>query len=174
MSEDIQDLPYEEGKYTSHDGLNLYWRRYPAQIKNGEHSHRPVLCLPGLTRNSNDFHTLALHLSERSKLPRDVYCIDYRGRGRSEFDPNWRNYSPYIEMLDTLDFMAMADLHDPVICGTSRGGIITFLMAVTRPASIGAVILNDIGPVIETRGLARIIGYVGKGNALVPDQKTFL
>lgn len=162
MSEDTQETPWKEGKYTSHDGLNLYWRHYPARTHDGEPAHRPLLCLPGLTRNSNDFHLLALHLSRKSKAPRDVYCIDYRGRGRSDYDPQWRNYSPYIEMLDALNFMTMTDLHQPVICGTSRGGIITMLMAVTRPTAIGAVILNDIGPVIEARGLARIIGYVGK------------
>jgi pimeloyl-ACP methyl ester carboxylesterase len=31
-----------------------------------------------------------------------------------------------------------------------------------RPAAIGCAILNDIGPVIETAGLARIMGYAGK------------
>ena len=36
------------------------------------------------------------------------------------------------------------------------------LMAALRPTAMGPVVLNDIGPVIETRGLARIIGYVGR------------
>jgi len=162
MSEDAQELPYTEGKYTSQDGLKLYWRHYLAEESDGDKERQPLLCLPGLTRNSNDFHVLAMHVSRASKNPRDVYCIDYRGRGRSDYDPKWQNYSPYIEMLDTLDFMAINDLHEPIICGTSRGGIITLLMAVTRPTAISAVILNDIGPVIETRGLARIMGYVGK------------
>jgi pimeloyl-ACP methyl ester carboxylesterase len=35
-------------------------------------------------------------------------------------------------------------------------------MAVLRPAAISVCVLNDIGPVIETGGLARIIGYVGR------------
>lgn len=162
MSSDTQGLPYVDGKYTSHDGLKLYWRHYPAKGHDEPPAHRPILCLPGLTRNSNDFHVLAMHLCNSPNSPRDVYCIDYRGRGRSDYDPKWQNYSPYIEMLDVLDFLTVADLHEPIICGTSRGGIIAFLMAVTRPSSMGAVILNDIGPVIESRGLARIMGYAGK------------
>jgi len=95
-------------------------------------------------------------------MPRDVYCVDYRGRGQSDYDNNWENYSPYIEMLDVLDFLAVTELHRTAILGTSRGGIIAMLMGVTRPSVIGPVIFNDIGPVIEARGLARIIGYVGK------------
>lgn len=162
MSETAQDQEWRESRYSSYDGLMLYTRHYPAPQTDTRPATRPVLCLPGLTRNSNDFHVLALHLSRKSQTPRDVYCLDYRGRGRSGHDPDWRNYSPYIEMLDTLDFMTITGLHHAAILGTSRGGIIAMMMAVTRPGAIGAVILNDIGPEIETRGLVRIIGYAGK------------
>ena len=162
MSEPTQEQEWSESRYSSHDGLMLYSRHYPAAQTDTIPATRPVLCLAGLTRNSKDFHTLALQLSRQSKTPRDVYCLDYRGRGRSDHDPNWRNYSPYIELLDTLDFMTITGLHHTAILGTSRGGIIAMLIAVVRPGAIGAAILNDIGPVIETRGLARIMGYVGK------------
>ncbi|MFQ5626059.1 MAG: alpha/beta fold hydrolase [Methyloligellaceae bacterium] len=162
MSETTQDQEWSESTYSSYDGLMLYFRHYPAPKTDSAPATRPVLCLPGLTRNSKDFHVLALHLSRNSQTPRDVFCLDHRGRGRSDYDPDWRNYSPYIELLDTLDFITITGLHHTAILGTSRGGIIAMLMAVTRPSAIGAVILNDIGPVIETRGLARIVGYVGK------------
>ncbi len=36
------------------------------------------------------------------------------------------------------------------------------ILAVTNPASIAGAIFNDIGPVIEHRGLMRIKSYVGK------------
>lgn len=150
---------WNEMHFSSHDGLRLYARRYPASADQGR---RPLLCLPGLTRNSRDFHILATHLGAGAAKTRDVYCVDYRGRGRSARDRDWRNYTPYIELLDTLNFMTAAGLHDAAVIGTSRGGIIAMLMAVMRPAAIGACVLNDIGPVIETAGLARIIGYVGK------------
>lgn len=144
--------------FTSRDGLRLHVRHYPV----AESPLRPALCLPGLTRNALDFHILAQHLMDPMRHQRDVYCIDYRGRGKSECDPDWRNYSPYIECLDVLDFMTLQGLHDAAIVGTSRGGIIAMIMATMRPTSVGAVVLNDIGPAIERDGLARIIGYVGR------------
>ncbi len=144
--------------YTSRDGLRLHARHY--EVRNS--GRRPVLCLPGLTRNAKDFHVIASYLNDPSRHRRDVYVLDYRGRGLSEFDSDWRNYSPYIEMLDVLDFMTTFQLHDVAIIGTSRGGIIAMIMGTLRPTSVGAVVLNDIGPVVEPEGLTRIIGYVGK------------
>ena len=149
---------WDEIRYTSNDGLTLYARHYrsPGALA------RPVVCLAGLTRNSADFHDLAKFLANHPSRPREVYCPDYRGRGKSDFDVVWRNYSPLIELLDVLDLMAIAGLERAALVGTSRGGIISMIMAAVRPNAIGALVLNDIGPVIETAGLARIMGYAGK------------
>jgi pimeloyl-ACP methyl ester carboxylesterase len=155
---ELNGEPWRDIFYESFDDLRLYARHYPAP----DERFRSVICLPGLTRNARDFHTLATYLSTHPEKPRSVYCLDYRGRGRSQHDPNWRNYVPYIELLDTLDFLTVQGLHRVGIVGTSRGGIIAMMMAALRPTAMGAVVLNDIGPVIETRGLARIVSYVGR------------
>ena len=65
-------------------------------------------------------------------------------------------------MLDVLDFITLSGLQDAALIGTSRGGLITMLLAAAQPTAVGAVVLNDIGPVIEHDGLARISGYVGR------------
>ncbi len=144
--------------YSSFDDLRLHVRHYPV----ADAKARPVVCLPGLTRNARDFHYLASYLSHHPQRPRAVYCVDYRGRGGSQHDRDWHNYTPFIELIDVLDFMTLQDLHEAAIIGTSRGGIIAMMMAAFRPTAMAVVVLNDIGPVMETTGLARIMGYVGR------------
>lgn len=151
---------YEDIFYTARDGLRLHGRRYAAA--DGDGRLRPVLCLAGLTRNGRDFHDLAVALSKQAGAPRTVYTLDYRGRGLSESDPDWRHYTIPTEMLDAVDFITLTGLRDAALIGTSRGGLITMLLAAAQPTAIGAVVLNDIGPVIEHEGLARISGYVGR------------
>ncbi len=150
--------------FTAQDGLKLYARHYAARpdpAKSGARMLRPVLCLPGLTRNGRDFHDIALALST-SENPRDVYTLDSRGRGGSDNDPKWQNYSVPVETRDALDFLTSRGAHGAAVIGTSRGGILAMMMAAARPSSIGAVVLNDVGPVIERNGLARIMAYVGR------------
>ncbi|HMN38103.1 MAG TPA: alpha/beta hydrolase [Hyphomicrobium sp.] len=157
----MSDAPaaFKDIYFTVRDGLRLYARHYPA-ARPGK--TRPVLCLAGLTRNSRDFHRIAGALAADAAAPRDVYTLDTRGRGLSEHDGNWKNYTVPNEMQDVLDFMTMMELTDCGIIGTSRGGLITMVMAAAQPTRIGAAVLNDIGPVIETQGLMRIAGYVGR------------
>jgi pimeloyl-ACP methyl ester carboxylesterase len=154
----ILDTSDDDIFYRSHDDLVLYVRKYGSD----DEPRRPLLCLPGLTRNGRDFHDLAVALSTHPTHPRSIYCLDYRGRGQSEWDKDWRNYSAYVELLDVASFLTLRGLNDIAVLGTSRGGIIAMLLAVMRPSAIGCLVLNDIGPVIETAGLARIMGYAGK------------
>jgi pimeloyl-ACP methyl ester carboxylesterase len=144
--------------FSARDGLRLYARHYPAPGS----ALRPVLCLAGLSRNSRDFHRLAVALSAPGEAARNVYALDSRGRGLSQRDHDWRNYALRVEVNDALDFMAMKGLHQATVIGTSRGGLVAMMMAVLRPSAIAAAVLNDIGPVIEREGLARIVAYIGR------------
>ena len=141
----------------SQDGLNLYARDY------GPRTSRltPVVCIPGLTRTSRDFHLLATHLATRLRRRRRILALDLRGRGRSDYDRHAGNYTPQREMLDVLDIMAAAGIERAMVIGTSRGGLIAMAMAAARPNVLAGVVLNDIGPHIEILGLMRIIGQLG-------------
>ena len=158
MINDKSAASFEEVRVRVFDGVEIYGRHYPARGS----TRRPLVCLAGLTRNSRDFHDLACALSGDGADARPVYTIDTRGRGQSEFVDDWHQYAVPVEMLDVQDFMAAQHLHGAAVLGTSRGGLIAMVMAAAQPSLIGAVILNDIGPVIERDGLMRISGFVGK------------
>jgi pimeloyl-ACP methyl ester carboxylesterase len=143
---------------TSRDGLRLHTRVYGDR----HHARLPLVCLPGLARNSIDFHALALALSTDAKAPRRVLALDYRGRGLSDYDANWKNYDIRVELDDVLQVLTSIQIEHAVFCGTSRGGLITMALSAARPTAIKGVILNDIGPVIDAAGLLRIRSYVGK------------
>ncbi len=155
----VESLPYESRFYWSADGLRLHARHYGAPDAPGI----PVVCLPGLTRNSADFDPLASALAAGGAgKPRRVLSLDYRGRGRSDYDPNWRNYNLEVENADILSVLSAAEISHAIFVGTSRGGLHVMGLSATRPAVIEGVVLNDIGPVLDPAGIARISSYVGK------------
>jgi pimeloyl-ACP methyl ester carboxylesterase len=142
---------------TAPDGLKLHarcWGRRAAAL--------PVVCLPGLARTAADFDALAAALANDDKRPRRVIALDYRGRGLSNYDRDPAHYSFPTEIADLLAAVTALDCLPAVYVGTSRGGILAMLLAAMRPTAIAAVVLNDIGPVIEPIGLMRIKSYVGK------------
>lgn len=140
------------------DGLRLHARDYGPATADA----LPVVCLPGLSRNAADFHDLALGLAGDPVRPRRVLALDYRGRGLSERDRDWRRYEVAVEMEDVLQVMTAAGVHRAVFVGTSRGGLITMALSAARPGAIRGVVLNDVGPVIDGTGLVRIRNTVGK------------
>jgi pimeloyl-ACP methyl ester carboxylesterase len=153
-----EGLLWESFWCRSQDGLKLHNRLYGAP----SHAHLPVICLPGLARTSADFHEIATALSAHKSRPRLVVAMDYRGRGRSDYDPKPSNYDIRVELQDVQDVMTAAGVEHAIFIGTSRGGIITMGLSAVRPSCIKGAVLNDIGGVIEGKGLARIKGYVGK------------
>ncbi|MBB3963795.1 alpha/beta fold hydrolase [Rhizobium metallidurans] len=152
---DTNNKAFQDRTYISGDGLTLYLRDYdpgPA-VTDGR---LPVICLPGLTRNSRDFHALALVLSCDPLSARRVIALDYRGRGLSDRDGNKANYNLAVEAQDVIDACAFLNIDRAAFIGTSRGGLILHLLAVMKPGLMAAAVLNDIGPVIEADGLMKI------------------
>jgi pimeloyl-ACP methyl ester carboxylesterase len=143
---------------SAQDGLRLHVRAYGARTNRA----LPVVCLPGLARTTADFDTLAAALSSDREHPRPVLALDYRGRGKSDYDRKPANYNLQVELADVLSVLTALGIGRAAFVGTSRGGILTMLLAVARPAAIAGCVLNDIGPVIDLEGLVRIKSYVGK------------
>lgn len=151
-----EDRGFEDYFYTSADGLTLHAQIYGSALS----GPLPVVCLPGLTRNARDFHDLALYLSGRAERPRRVIAFSFRGRGRSAYDPDWKKYDVGYEANDVLTALDQLGIAKALFIGTSRGGIVTHVLGVVRPAVLAAVVLNDIGPVLEPAGLQHIKDYL--------------
>ncbi len=141
--------------YNSDDGLRLYARDYPHN-----NSGPVIICLPGLSRNCRDFSQLCEYLNKNFR----VLAVDFRGRGKSEYDTNPANYQPAVYMKDMLALLNSLQLKKVILIGTSLGGLVSMLMASVSKDRIAAVILNDIGPEINPAGLERIKNYIGKSS----------
>ena len=137
----------------SAEGIRLHYRNYE-----GPRDKPPILCIPGLTRNARDFEPVA----ERYAGEWRILCIDLRGRGGSDSDPDPSRYTPGYYVADILKLLDQEGIADAVFFGTSLGGICTMLLASTDADRIAGAMLNDIGPVIDQVGIDRIGGYVGK------------
>jgi pimeloyl-ACP methyl ester carboxylesterase len=148
---------YVDYWYKSGDGLRLYARDYACRDTDNSNP-AIILCMHGLTRNSADFGGLADHLCERYR----VLSVDQRGRGRSDYDSVIANYTPLTYVQDMFTLLDAVQVEQVILIGTSMGGLMSLLMSAMQPQRIRGVILNDIGPELDPRGLARIKGYVGK------------
>ncbi len=150
---------FNEHTYAAQDGLLLYYRTYGIPLSD----RLPVLCLPGLTRNSQDFHCLAKRLGDT----RYVICPDYRGRGRSAYDTEARNYQARTYLNDIRHLLVVTGTHRVIVVGASMGGLLAMGLGAIVPTILAGVILNDIGPVLGA-GLDGILAYAGTDRP-VPD-----
>jgi pimeloyl-ACP methyl ester carboxylesterase len=140
-----------------------------------------LVCVHGLTRSGRDFDTLARRLAGRYR----VVCPDVVGRGRSDWlvNPAFYTVPQYVSDMVTL----VARLRPARLSwvGTSMGGLIGLglagaaafarAMLPLRPhvgmlppqagVRLDKLVLNDVGPRLETGALARIGQYVGEPGA---------
>lgn len=147
---------FEDRHWTSEDGLRLHFRDYP-----GAAGKPPVLCLPGLTRNARDYESLADRLAGQ----RRVLCLDWRGRGDSDYA---RDPATYVTPTYVRDLQALLDaerIDRFVSIGTSLGGMVTMLFAAAHAERLAGAVFNDVGPEVSPAGIARIRGYVGQGRS---------
>ncbi|WP_205478331.1 alpha/beta fold hydrolase [Sphingomonas arenae] len=144
---------YEDRFYNSVDGLRLHYRDYA-----GPTDQPPILCLPGLTRNARDFEDVAARLAGEWR----VLCLEFRGRGLSEKDPDPKRYMPKTYAADVLKLLDQLGIATAVFFGTSLGGLVTMLLAYTDEERIAGALINDVGPEVDPAGIERIRTYVGK------------
>lgn len=152
---------FTTGKIAAQDGVRIAYRDYASRAGG---ARAPVVCLHGLTRNVRDFESLAPHIARE----RRVLAFSMRGRGESDWDADPANYNPGQYVQDVLGALTALEIDRAIVIGTSLGGLMAMTMAAVRPTLLAGVVLNDVGPVLEPAGIARIGTYVGEVKTL-PD-----
>ena len=115
-----------------------------------------LLCLPGLTRNMEDFEPVLDHYRDKARVIR----MDFRGRGASDYADH-ATYTPQQEAADVVTLLDHLGVARACVLGTSRGGLVALVMAMTAKNRLSGVVFNDIGPEIMPEGLSVIMEYIG-------------
>jgi len=130
-----------------------------------------ILCVHGLSRNSSDFHFLALELEKKGY---HVVSVDVVGRGQSDWVPvHLYSYKQYVSDLYQLLVSLRISTFD--VIGSSMGGILGLMLATllnnqnSNPTnslsqteknehnfSLRKLILNDVGAKISATALLAI------------------
>jgi pimeloyl-ACP methyl ester carboxylesterase len=118
----------------------------------------PVFLIHGLTRNHKDFAPI---FDTLLSLGHEIFAIDVRGRGKSEYDKIIANYNPVTYAMDVIAIFDELKIPPAIFIGTSMGGLISIILASFRPDLFKGIILNDVGPEVALGGIKRIRSYVG-------------
>jgi len=120
-----------------------------------------LVCVHGLARVSDDFDALAANLCDRYR----VICPDVVGRGASGRLRNPMHYQIPQYVSDMITLLARLDVDTVDWFGTSMGGLIGMGIASLEGNPIRKLLLNDVGPALNSSALARIGEYVGQAVA---------
>ncbi len=143
---------------------------------------RVILCLHGLTRCSLDFSVLGSFFAESYR----VICPDLVGRGQSSWLENKFLYQVPLYIQDIIFLLSKLDLKDVRIIGTSLGGILGMILAshpekylrdnvskeiteqfvsmnTWRPDKLKALVLNDVGAVVNFSDLLKLKDEINSG-----------
>jgi pimeloyl-ACP methyl ester carboxylesterase len=126
------------------------------------HNPNVLVCVHGVTRISDDFDNLAKAMADTHR----VICPDVAGRGRSDWlrNPQLYRLPQYVSDMVTLLARVLANCQIQSVdwFGTSMGGLIGMGLASLPGNPVRKLLLNDIGPTLDTAALLRIGDYIGQ------------
>ena len=117
---------------------------------------RPVLFTHGFGQTRGAWSVSARRLAELGYAP---WTLDARGHGDSARNPNDRAYA-FEQFIDDVREVAERMPAPPTLVGASMGGLVG-IAAQSRFACFAAMVLVDITPRWDSRGVERILGFMG-------------
>lgn len=121
----------------------------------GNSNHSPVIFFHGGGQTRHAWHKAASNLSEHG-----YYCltVDFRGHGDSDRADNYRMQ----HFANDVDIVVAQCSSKPIVVGASLGGLSSLLANVRATTEISrALILVDIAPRQNPKGIKRILGFMG-------------
>jgi len=111
--------------------------------------------LHGITQTAHSWDEVA------AALARDyhVLCLDQRGHGESDWAPD----GDYSRQTHAADIAAITDalgLSHILLAGMSMGGINAITLTARHPDTVRALIIVDVSPEIEARGVENIRAFI--------------
>lgn len=122
---------------------------------------RTIICMHGLISNSRDFDYLAVKLASEFR----VISLDMPGRGDSDWFDNKSLYQYPVYISDILALLKSLNITEVDWIGTSMGGVTGIALAAEYANLIKSLVLNDIGPEIPGKALAKMRKYIGMSPA---------
>jgi pimeloyl-ACP methyl ester carboxylesterase len=132
--------------YFQSNELNLHYINFETTAK------RPLIMLHGMRSYAQAWNDVANELTNDF----DIYALDHRGRGESDWDPN-RNYFTDTYVDDLTNFVNIKGFNKLSLMGHSMGGANSIVYASRNPEIVETLVIVDIGPRTATStGGARI------------------
>jgi len=121
----------------------------------------PLLCLHGITQTAHSWDEVAAELSGAHR----VLCVDQRGHGDSDWAPD----GDYSRQTQAADLDALTDtlgLSRFILAGMSMGGINAITFTARHPEKVRALIIVDVSPEIQVRGVENIRNFIQAADEL--------
>lgn len=136
-------------------GLNFHYLEW------GTADHQPLVCLHGITQTAHSWDEVAPELARDYR----VLCIDQRGHGDSDWAPDG-DYSRATQAADLEAIRQALELPLFVLVGMSMGGINAITYTARHPQHVRALIIVDVSPEIEARGVQNIRQFIQQDDVL--------
>ncbi len=121
----------------------------------------PLVCLHGITQTAHSWDEVAPALARRQH----VFCLDQRGHGESSWAPDG-DYRVETQSRDVEEFLRTRVGGPAILVALSMGGLNAMTLATRVPGLVRALVVVDIAPEVERKGVEHIRQFVTTNDEL--------